>query len=644
MKAVYFFVTLFLITLNTEAQNENNLETGEKHSNAKKFLKPLTLASGNFTVHYYKCEWRVNPAKNFIHGKVTAHFVVTAATNSLVFDLSHVLKVDSILTHKTKLSFSQAANETLTIQLPKLYSDNEEDSLTIIYEGVPPGSGFGSFVVSTHNGTPVMWTLSEPYGARDWWPCRNGLDDKADSIDVYITHPSKYKVSANGVLQSVIRNAKNTTTFYKHRYPIASYLVAFAVTDFSVFTDSIQMGHKSLPIISYVYPEDSAAFHDGTFRMINAMQLYDSKFTKYPFIDERYGQTEFGFGGGMEHQTNSFVITPEENLMAHELAHQWFGDKVTCGSWVDVWLNEGFATYCANFLYTEKFNHPQYKLNVQDNLENIVSVPGGSVKVDDTTNINRIFDGRLSYNKGAFLLRMLRWTLGDDLFFKGLRSYLSDPLLKYGFARTADLQRNFEEVSGLDLSYFFNQWYAGQGYPSFTVLWSQDTNNIATITISQTTSVPSSVSFFRVPLELTFKNVSQQKTIVVQNIVNNQTVTADIGFKASKLFIDPNQYLISKNNKAIHTILAKTQSLEPVTVSPNPFTDKIDINLLQQSGKEILFRLFDGFGHPVINKTEIADGSNQTFSLNIPANLTPGNYLLIITADGKSVNRYLLKK
>ena len=229
-----------------------------------------------------------------------------------------------------------------------------KDSLSIYYKGTPVGGGFGSFVQSIHNGVPVIWTLSEPYGAKDWWPCRNGLDDKADSIDIYITHPSKYKASSNGVPEAEVQQGSTTISHYKHRYPIASYLVAFSVTNFSTFTDYAAIGNKNVPVISYVYPEDSAYFHSNVNSVMNGLSLYSNRFTPYPFLTERYGQTQFGFGGGMEHQTNSFVINAEENLVTHELAHQWFGDKVTCGSWQDIWLNEGFATFVPIF-YTPKF-------------------------------------------------------------------------------------------------------------------------------------------------------------------------------------------------------------------------------------------------------------------------------------------------
>jgi aminopeptidase N len=643
----YLFIVLLLMTLHASSQNPTNrnnvnkIARSERQAHSKKISESITLASGNFTVYYYKCEWQIDPSKNYIRGKVTPYFIITAPTDSLVFDLSHVLKVDSVHMRAKKLRFSQSANETLAIRFDKTYSVDERDSLSIFYQGVPAGGGFGSFVQSDHNGTPVIWTLSEPYGAKDWWPCRNGLDDKADSIDIYVTHPSAYAVSSNGVLQGVIKHRGNTTTFYKHRYPIASYLVAIAVTDYSVFTDSVQLGNKSLPVISYVYPEDAETFHSNTYRMLNAMRLYNEKFTEYPFINERYGQTQFGWGGGMENQTNAFISSSDEHLMAHELAHQWFGDKITCGSWTDIWLNEGFATFCADFLYFETFNADEYKIAVKSNLDNIVRFPGGAVKVDDTTSTSRIFDGRLSYSKGAFLLRMLRWTLGDSLFFKGIRDYLNDPLLKYNFARTADLQRNFESASGLDLSYFFNQWYSGEGYPSFNVQWSLDANNKATITIDQTTSVPSSVSFFRVPLALSFKNSTQEKTIVVQNDVKNQVVTADIGFKADTVLIDPEHYLISNNNKSLHTKPIEPE-IESVTVSPNPFTDKININFKQAEGKKILVQLYDNFAHFIVNDKFTGISSNQTYTLTAP-NLAAGTYLLRITFDGKVTTRYMVK-
>ncbi len=519
----------------------------EKRNN----LKIESLASSNFTVHYYRCEWIIDPAVRYIDGKITSKFITTFATNHIVFDFTNRLTVDSIIFRNKKTNFTQSASKTLTIHFPVTIKKNRKDSVTIFYHGVPPISGdfTGGFVKSSHNGTPVIWTLSEPYNAQDWWPCRNGLDDKADSIDIYITHPSQYKASSNGLLQSETANGSMTTSWYKHRYPIASYLVALAVTNYSVYTRTVTIDDTTLPVISYIYPEDLSYFQTYTYFVLNALKLYSDTFGNYPYLKERYGQTQFGFGGGMEHQTNSFVVSAGENLVTHELGHQWFGDKVTCGSWRDIWLNEGFATYMADFFYTKNFDTAYYDDYVNGDLAYVVSQPDGSVWVDDTTNSGRIFDGRLSYDKGAFLLRMLQSTLGDSIFFEGLRHYLTDPKLAYGFAVTADLQRNLEDVSGLNLDYFFNQWFYGQGYPSVTVKWRQAADGRVGLKVSQTTSHPS-VSFFRMSLPITLKNGSLEKKIVIENTQNNQYFKLkDPGFEVKEILIDPDKYFITKDNK-----------------------------------------------------------------------------------------------
>ncbi|NNV57727.1 T9SS type A sorting domain-containing protein [Panacibacter sp. KCS-6] len=622
----------------------NTIAAMEKLAKEKRF-KPvsLTLASNNYNVYYYKCEWTIDPAVYYISGKVSPSFTITNATNNLVFDLSDALRVDSVYMRKKKLNFVRSGNATVTVQLPKTYGAGKKDSITFYYQGAPVGGGFGSFIQSTHNSKPVLWTLSEPYGASDWWPCRNGLDDKADSIDIYITHPGKYKASSNGMLQSVAKQGKNATSYFKHRYPIASYLVALAVTNYTTATDFVQLGNTQMPVISNIYPEDSASFHAAITPVLNGLQLFSNTFTLYPFAKEKYGQTQFGWGGGMEHQTNSYVIGYGENLQTHELAHQWFGDKITCGSWEDIWLNEGFATFCADFLYTENYNPAQNKINIKANLDYIVSQPGGSVKVDDTTNINRIFDGRLSYDKGAFLLRMLRFTMGDSLFFTALRNYLEDPQLKYNFARTANLQHHLEAVSGLNLTYFFNQWYQGQGYPSFTVKWSQNGLNQANINISQVTSHPS-VSFFQVPLALTFKNATQQKTIIVQHTINNQIVIDNIGFKADTVLIDPENYLISKNNKAIKQApLAKADNLLQISVSPNPFTNRLSVMVNDSDAKKLLFQLFDNAGQLMFSTTA-QQNVQHTYTLQTPAHLLPGNYVLKVIANNKTNSYNVIKK
>ena len=634
------FSCLFLLITELHAQEiqckQNFIDIAaleQKRFTSSNHDETRTFASSNFSIYYSRCIWKVDPAVRYIEGRVTSYITASASTNTITFDLTNSLVVDSILFRNHKIGFTQNANSTLDVQLTATLNANQKDSVTICYKGIPGNTGFGSFIQTTHNSTPVIWTLSEPYGARDWWPCRNGLDDKIDSIDVCIVHPNQYKATSNGLLQSEITVGPTTTTFFKHRYPIASYLVCFSVTNFSVFTNSVQLGNVNLPVISYVYPESINDFQPYTYKVLDAMQLFHNTFAPYPFIKEKYGHTQFGWGGGMEHQTNTFLINTDANLMAHELGHQWFGNKVTCGSWQDIWLNESFATYCANY-YAEKFDTSFFQLILTNHLAQITSLPDGSVMVDDTTNVNRIFNSRLSYNKGAYVLRMLRFTLGDSLFFRGIRQYQNDATLQYSFARTADFKRNMEQVSGKDLTYFFNQWITGQGYPSFQIQWSQNKNNWAKIKVNETTS-HSSVSFFKTPLALTFKNTFQQKTIIIQVNSNGAETWADIGFAADTVLIDTEKQLISKNNTSTK-IKSSTANINEIKLYPNPVQDNLYVSLKNPSDKKLTIQIYTSIGQLISQQQFDTIGQDELLELSF-SRIPEGNYLVKVNGGNTTL-------
>lgn len=644
MKWALCYLLMFSVAANAQknlCKNFADIPAMEQRIYAARTNNALkSQASSNYKVNFYRYTWKADPAIRFIDGKVAAYFTATSTTNSIVFDLTNVLIVDSVIFRSQKVGFTQNANSTLSIQFPITLSALQKDSVITYYHGVPDSTGFGSFIQSTHAGVPVIWTLSEPYGSKDWWPCRNGMDDKADSIDIILIHPSQYKATSNGLLQSEITAGNTTTTFFKHRYPIASYLVAFSVTNFIVFNNSVQLGNTSLPMVTYVYPESLSDFQPYTYKVLDAMQLFHNTFAPYPFIKEKYGHTQFGWGGGMEHQTNSFITNSDNGLMAHELGHQWFGNKITCSSWQDVWLNEGFATFCSNY-YFEKFDTTAYRLTMINHLANIVSQPGGSVFVTDTTILYNIFSSRLSYNKGAFVLRMLRFTLGDSLFFKGMRQYQNDPLLQYGFAKTADFKRNMEQVSNRDLSYFFNQWIYGEGYPSFTMQWSQNKNNWAKIKVSEITSHPS-VQFFKTPLALTFKNATQQKTIVIQCNANNDESWADIGFVADTVLVDKDLQIISKNNKTVKLSSASILQND-VKIYPNPVSNQLYISLENPSEKQATVQLFNATGQLLWKKSFDTIGQDELLSIPF-STYQKGIYFLKLNA-GSTINivRKILK-
>jgi aminopeptidase N len=639
MKKIYCFLFLYLfITALCFAQQPGNpmqrtmqIAASEKRGITRQhFLEKLSNASGNFDINFYRCEWDIDPAVKYINGKITSYFTITAETNSISFDLTKTLTVDSIRYHGSNITFLQKADNTLQVQFPSLMSTNQKDSVTVFYQGIPDNGGLGSFTQSQHSGTPVIWTLSEPYGAKDWWPCKNGLDDKADSIDVVISTPAIYRGVSNGVLASEWTSGGQRFCYYKHRFPIASYLVCMAATNFAIYQDSVLIGGRQMPFISYTYPENYSVFQSEEATTKKALEVLSKLFGDYPFAKEKYGHTQFGWGGGMEHQTNSFIYWPYPWLTPHELGHQWFGDKVTPRTWVDLWLNEGFATYSV-LLFNEYYFDPGGEISAEliSLRDNITSEPGGSVKVTDTSDINRLFDGRLTYNKGCYLLHMLRWKLGDSAFFKGVRRYLNDPAVSFGYATTPDLQRNLEQESGQSLTGFFKEWYEGEGYPNYQANWKQNTNNWAMVQINQVTSDPS-VSFYEMPLPLQFKNATRDTTIVVNHQQSGQVFWINVGFAADTMIIDPKLWILAKN-KTTQKIAGNTIT-DNIKIYPNPAPGNIYVLLQNPAGTQLQLHLFNSLGQLTYRQQIGLSGRDEL--ITIPAaGFAKGVYWLQVSDD-----------
>lgn len=543
----------------------------------------------DFDLKYYRFQWDVNPAVNRIGGTVTCQFVANVANlTEMYFNLHKSFTIDSIIYHGQQISYSKQGNYNLILQVPQALAVGLLDSITISYHGTPPSGGFGSFIQSNHSGTPIIWTLSEPFGSQDWWPCKNGLTDKIDSIDVFITTPTQHKAASNGLLIGQSTNSDGTTYHWKHNYPIAPYLVAIAVTNYSIYTDDVLLGDgTNMPMLNYVYPENLGSARSGTENLVKVLQFYDSIFHPYPFAKEKYGHAQFGWGGGMEHQTMSFVTSFGFSLLSHELAHQWFGDMVTCGSWEDIWLNEGFATYLEG-LARERFNAASDWMNWKSgNMSTVTSQSNGSVKVDDTTSVSRIFSSRLSYSKGAYLLHMLRWKLGDDAFFQAVRNYLNDK--EYSFAKTPDFQTHLEAVYGASLSEFFNDWYYGQGHPSYEVIWQQLDNDSLYIKINQTTS-HNAVSFFEMPVPIRIKSAGGlEQMLRLEHLQDGQVFTVLPTFRVSNVDFDPELWILSKNNTVkkgtITTGIRNQTSNNFFSLFPNPSTSVVQVQIAQQHFK-----------------------------------------------------------
>lgn len=531
--------------------------------------------TSDYDLKYHRLAWTIDPAKRFVAGEITSYFLPKVDDFTTIhFDFSDSLSVKEATANGLPLN-TQHANNLLTIELPYSLNTGQLDSVTIAYEGVPSSTGFGAFEQNQHNGQPIIWTLSEPYGAREWWPCKQNLNDKIDSIDIFVTTPLGNRVASNGLLISTTEVDDQATFHWKHRYPIPAYLIAIAVTNYAAYSDFVPVENgEDIEVLNYVYPENLEAAKERTKDIINVMDLFNNLFGLYPFADEKYGHAQFGWGGGMEHQTMSFMGTFSYALQAHELAHQWFGNKVTCGSWEDIWLNEGFATYLTGISYENLGSENLWNAWKTITTDKVTQEPDGSVWVSDTTSVSRIFNGRLSYDKGAMLLHMLRWEMGDQDFFQALNNYLNDPEISFSYARTADLQRHLEMQSGRDFSEFFKDWFYGQGHPSYALNWSRTSDGLD-IVIDQTTSHPS-VDFFEMHLPVKVIGNGVDTLLRLAHDFSGQSYSISLPFTPSWVFFDPDHWILSANDNT--TALAEDYLATKIKLSPNPSHDQVTID------------------------------------------------------------------
>lgn len=537
----------------------------------------------NYDITYHELRFTVDPAIYSISGVVKTTFTALSTMSTVTFDMATALTVSSVTMNNSNLTFTQA-NYELVISLPTSLAAGSSATVTITYSGVPP-TGEAAFTTGFHNGTPVLYTLSEPYGARDWWPCKQDLNDKINNLDIYITAPSNYVSVANGLQQSEITIGSSKTTYYKHNYPIPAYLVAIAVTNYQIYNQQGGLGtlvSPYFPIVNYIYPETYAtatsATQLGTTPTI--INLFESLLEPYPFRNEKYGHAQFGWGGGMEHTTVSFMGSFGRNLIAHEMAHQWFGDKITCGTWKDIWLNEGLTEYMAGLVF-ENIDGQSAFVNWKNNkIISITSQLAGYVYLQDTdlTNVSRIFSSRLTYDKGSMVTHMLRWKLGNTMFFQALKNYLADPALAYGYAVTANLKSHLEAVYGSSLTEFFNDWIYNQGYPTYAITVQNWAQGQAKITVNQTQS-HSSVSYFEMPLPIRLLGSGgQTHDVVVNNTVNGESFIVSVPFVITGAQFDPDKHIISKNNTA--TLGNESFEIEDtIALYPVPTSNELHIQL-----------------------------------------------------------------
>jgi len=506
-------------------------------------------------VQYYKLNLSITTSPAYLRGIVTMRALsLVDNLGSVTLDLMNAMTVDSVKMGSSMLSFVQQP-ATVTITLDRGYGTGEVLSMDIYYQGVPGSSGFGSFTFTSHAGTPWVYTLSEPYGAKDWWPCKDHPSDKADSVDIWVTTDGTLKDGSNGTLVAVIDNGNGTKTYrWAERYPIATYLVSLAITNYAEFTNWFTYAPAgSMPVLNYVLPEHLSNAQANLPRVLDMLRIYSDRFGLYPFIREKYGHAEFGWGGGMEHQTMTSLEGFSEYLVAHELSHQWFGDMITCANWSNIWMNEGFATYCEAVYAEGMYGAAAYALYMNQVMTGAKSATG-SIYVHDTSNVNTLFNSALVYDKGATVLHMLRHVLGDSVFFRSMKAYAADPRFRFGVATTENFRQVCETVSGMQLGYFFDEWIYGQGYPRYICYWKAvpgSSGYDVTLRVTQAAGW-TNPAVFAMPIDFRLAAAGWDTTVVIFNSLNDQQFVVQTSHRPDTVQLDPQNWIL-REAQSVHS-------------------------------------------------------------------------------------------
>lgn len=418
-----------------------------------------------------------NFTNSTLAGKCTMQVKALQSISVFTIRLHSNFTINTATVGGTAVSVGSPSGGARQVTLDRTYNADEQFTLVLEYSGAPAGAGFGSFTFTTHSGAQICASLSEPYYAYTWWPCKDtavgatGNNSDKFTLDVKLTVPDTMMAASNGTLEDVTTNGSGQKIFHwVSDYATATYLLSISVTNYQTWSRTYTYPGGSMPVQFFIYPESNTGANTNAWdKVMDMLPAFRGAYGEYPFVDEKYGIYQFPFSGGMEHQTmtgqGGSGGTPfTEYITAHELAHQWWGDMITCKTWGDIWLNEGFATFSEAIWQERKPGgsmaaYHSWMANRRPGNFN------GSVYCYNTGSVSAIFDGNNSYRKGGWVLHMLRHLMGDTLFFQALADYRT--AFAYQAATTDDFEAICTNVYGQDLSWFFDQWVYEPGAPDY---------------------------------------------------------------------------------------------------------------------------------------------------------------------------------
>jgi aminopeptidase N len=542
-------------------------------------------------LRYDVIRYNLNIAIDVQNTHVVAHNTIVYETVESLADIQFHLagmNVDSVKEAGSVLSFVRT-NDMIDIELPLVKNQGISDSITIFYSGTPAR---GLYFRTNDYGDTIVYTHNEPYDARFWFPCKDYPSDKA-LLNLKVKYRQNFTSVSNGILLiSQPDESGWKYDFWQESNPIATYLIAISVGRFHKIENYDIQDKFAIPVLYYVYPEEEERGNLALAATIPMLDFYSSFIGLYPFFNEKYAMIEVPLreASAMENQTCTMMrdlVMDDPEIIAHELAHQWWGNAVTPVGFNDIWLNEGFASYF-DALYTEFTEGNERFLERMSQYRSGIFQDGSVVYPVGSPPPDHLFSAAV-YLKGAWILHMLRFEVGENNFREIIRTYYDR--FKYSNAASLDFQLVCEEITGSDLDLFFSQWLYRGGIPNLQLTWNQSANNV-TFTIEQVQEGP----VYDLTLDMKITGINSDTLIVVRNNSRSKSYQLNFSEPVISMELDPSCKILNANNTPVYVVPQKPQL---GLIYPNPFNEQVTITYDLEQIQEIEISIWNVLGQKV---------------------------------------------
>jgi aminopeptidase N len=496
-------------------------------------------------VQHYEFSLTINDSNNILKAKATIRVRILKKTSRMQFDLVGLngsgkgMVVSKAMQNDAPVFFIQQ-DDKIILDLNQPAEDGEEMDIIIDYHGIPAD---GLIYSQNKFGHRTIFGDNWPNRARNWLVCVDKPSDKA-TVDFGVTAPEHYQVVANGIQTEETSLGNNLRyTHWKESVPLPTKVMTIGLADFAVSYAGDAMG---IPVYSWVYPEDrQKGFYDYG-EAVDILSYFIKQLGSYPYKKLANVQSKTIFGG-MENANCIFYSEYSVSgkgragdLLAHEIAHQWFGDTMTETDFSQLWLSEGFATYMANLFLEHKYGRDTLIKRLRVDRDTVISFSrrNKSAVVDSSTNYMSLLNAN-SYQKGGWVLHMLRIKMGDSLFWRSIRDYYQK--FREKNASTSDLQKIMEKEYGSSLDFFFKQWIFHPGLPSLSVTWSyEERTKQVFVKIIQTQE-----RLFHFPLEISIQTETEPSFSRIFEIAEkSNSFSIKVNGKPTRLQLDPQTNLL----------------------------------------------------------------------------------------------------